>query len=359
MTSDRARHAHWVSLARRALGTVAWVGTAAILGAPQSLQAQQPTPGAWTFLARANVDLWYHGVATVGYEGFAPVPLYDRGYAGRTERLKRAAGVFPTSLDTLAGGLRAGFSQDSTFEVLHFLPLYFGLSDVGEMLDAIERVAEGGEPTDFGSGIVASVFRSRSQRRLLVRFVAALRVEWETFYRAYWTESRTQRTRALGEAQRLWGQELAPVLQRFLDTRGLAGGVVVASEAVGQEGRVFSGDPSDPSDNMAAVMLDPEAGADAALLLVRELCYPLVSQAVERLHLGAGDRVFAERMSSRASVRCGAMLLERHASRYAEPYRRLFLGAVGETDSSTETFERMFQVDEALLGELEAGVAGR
>ena len=69
---------------------------------PGVVQAQEPAPGTWTFLSLANADLWFHGLAVVGFEGFESMPLYSHGHANRIEAAKRTAGVYPTPLDTLA-----------------------------------------------------------------------------------------------------------------------------------------------------------------------------------------------------------------------------------------------------------------
>jgi len=339
--------------------STAVTATLVSVGTPGTVQGQEPAPGTWTFLSRANADLWFHGLAVVGFEGFAPMPLYNHAQAERTEAAKRAAGVYPTPLDTLASRLRAGFQQDSTFELLHFVPLYFGLSEVGEMLDAVEGAADGDRPTDFGTNVVSTVLQSRSQRRLLKQFVTALRQEWEIFYRSHRAGRHAELAGQVAAAQRTWDYYLAPALDPFLTDRNLLGGVVLASEPVGAEGRIFSGEPEDPTDNVVAAMLPVDEAGSAALSVVRELCYPLVSGLVEQLGIGAGDRVSAERVSSRAAVQCGAMLLEQHAPNFVDQYRRLFLEAVSESEATPEAFARRFPVDAELQEALRSEVGGR
>ncbi len=285
------------------------------------------------------------------------MPLYSHAYASRVEAAKRAAGVFPTALDTLANRFRAAFQQDSTFEVLHFVPLYFGLTETGEMLDALEGVADGDRPSDFATNVIATVLARPSQRRVLKEFVSALREEWEVFYRSSRSATQADLTRQVAAAQRAWDYRLAPALDRFLVGRRLSGGVVLASGPVGAEGRIFGGEPDDPSDNVVAAMLPADEDGSAALSVVRELCYPLVSGLVERMGTHAGDRVSAERVSSRAAVRCGALLLERHAPGFVDQYRRLFLDAVGEDESTPEAFLRRFPVDATLLAVLREELA--
>ena len=322
-----------------------------------SAVGQEPIPGTWSFLSRPHSDLWFHGLALVGFQGFAPMPLYDIDYSGRMEAAKRAAGVYPTPLDTMAARFRAGFERDSTFELLHFVPLYFGLSSLGEMLDAIEDVADGGAPTDFGSNVVSSVLKRRDQRRILQQFTRALREEWDLFFREYRNEREADVRSTISDAQSVWDRRIAPALSSFLAGRDLAGGVVLASDALGAEGRIFGGDPEDSNDNVAAINLPASRDSTAALLLVRELCYPLVSDLVARRGSAAGDRVLAERISSRAAVRCGAILLEENVSEFSDPYRRLFLDAIGEPGSSEQAFQRAFPVDARLIQALRSELA--
>ncbi|MDH3456940.1 MAG: hypothetical protein OER90_08865 [Gemmatimonadota bacterium] len=332
------------------LATVATCVSAIAVASPA--HAQLPVPGAWTFVSSPHADLWFHGLAVVGFEGFAPVPLYSRDYVARVHAAKAERGVARTPLDSMAGSLRAGLERDSTFELFHFVPLYFGVSSVPEMLEALNDVARGRRPSDFGSGAVASVLTSRRQRRVLGEFVRALEVEWELFYREYWEETRAANARHIVASQQLWNRTLGPVLDPFLRARQALGGVAFVSPAVGLEGRVFGGRPERPDDHVAAVMLAPSDSLAAALLLVRELCYPLASELTERMQIGVGDRVFAERVSSRAAIRCGAMLLDRHVPNLTARYRELYLAATSEDGRGAEAFRRAFPVDALLLREL-------
>jgi hypothetical protein len=286
------------------------------------------------------------------------MPLYNTGYSEAIEAAKREVEIFPTPLDTLASQFRAAFEQDSTFEILHFVPLYFGLAEVTTMLETLESVASGGDPTDFGSNVVANVLQNREQRELLRLFVSTLEQEWDLFYQVHWREQRSARRPWIAAAQRIWDRDLAPALSQWLTSRDLMGGVVLTSESVGPEGRIFSGDPEDNSDNVTAVMLPPDNSGASALSLVRELCFPLVSELVESRGIAAGDRVFAERISSRAAVRCGELLLQQHAPEYAEHYRGVFLSQLGQSGSSRDAFERVFTVDAGLMEALTLSLGG-
>jgi hypothetical protein len=302
--------------------------------------------GTWAFAAAPHADLWFHGLAVVGLEGYGPLPYYRPGYAAENRAAQRAAGRYPTPLDSLAPALRAAFQRDSAFEVLHFVPLYFDATEPGELLDALSEVARGGTPTASGARLVGSVLRSASQRRTLGRFVAALRAEWDGFLRVRWEADAARRGQTLATAASDW-RDLQGSLAEFL--RGRERGTVLASSALGGEGRVVA--------DRVAVWLPSDSAAGRAVVaaLLRELCFPLVTATVERT-VRVPDRVSAERMSSRGAVRCGALLLERHRPTWLEDYRRVFLRAAGESRSDAAAFERVFAVPEDLLAALRAEI---
>jgi hypothetical protein len=313
----------------------------------QSEPSRQTAEG-WRFTAAPHADLWFHGLALVGLQGFAPMPLYDAAYGDRLRAAKKAAGVYPTPLDTLAAQLREAFEQDSVFELLHFVPLYFPTSAPLEMLDVLKTVSEGRRPSGFGGRAMASVLRSRSEQRMLGAFTTLLIEEWRRFYREHWVRGETERARIVDEAQRFWDRRLATPLAPFLAEQGLVHGTAYVSVALGPEGRIFQRDPSDLFDNVAAVWALSGEPSAAAFALMRELCYPVVSRLVEQLPIGGRDRVYAERVSSRGAVRCGAALLERHAPDLLPAYRGLFLTQVGEQGESAELFVRVFGIPDGL-----------
>jgi len=321
------------------------------LGSPGAAGAQQ----GWVVRSSAQADLWFHGMAVVGFEGFTPLPLYDRSYADEVRRAKEAAGVFPTALDEIADRLQAEFERDSVFEVLHFVPLYFPAASPEEMLDALRSVAAGEPPdqpvveTMFGMNAVGAVLRSERQRRVLGDLVDALEEEWNVFLRA----RLAGRSDAAREAtQRRWDSDVGPAVAGFRRQVRLASGVLMISPSLGPDGRIFAGDPRDDGDNVVAVssVIGPEGAA--ALLAVRELCFPTVSALVQRMDVGGGNRVAAELTSSRAAVRCGNLLLEAADPGLAAEYRGAFLQALGQQGTDRGLFEAMYPADEELLEDL-------
>lgn len=306
----------------------------------------------WTLVQAPRVDLWFHGVAVVGFRGFGPLPMYDPGYAARIRREKDSRGVSPTALDRQAERFRTAFEEDSGFEVLHFVPLYFAAADRGGMLEALGAVARqrSGIPTvadprtRFGAAAVATVLRKPEERRILGEFVDALDQEWQQFYGAYWAKLSDERAPRVAALQAEWDARFAVTLTDYLREMRLDRGVIFLSPALGSDGRIFVGNPADRTDNLVAVRF-PEAGDAPNLPLyaaVRELCYPAVRQALAN-RAERADRIAAERTSSDAAVRCGGLLLKMRAPALVPSYRRAFA-----PDTLAATFEGAYPLDPAL-----------
>ena len=122
-----------------------------VIGIAPQLNAQQPNQ-AWNFESVESADLLFHGLAVVGVRGFSSLPLYDLEYAEQVRAAKEAKGIYPTSLDKQAGSFREAFESDSTFELLHFLPLYFGPVSTTTVIDVLTEVAGGGGARPAGTG---------------------------------------------------------------------------------------------------------------------------------------------------------------------------------------------------------------
>ena len=331
------------------------VACALVVATPAN--AQQPSQ-AWNFSSVQSADLLFHGLAVVGLQGFSSLPLYDRAYAERVRAVKEAKGIYPTSLDQQAGRFRETFENDSTFELLHFLPLYFGPVTPTTVIDVLNEVSGGGgaRPAGangaFASSVVEAVLGSRNQRRMLREFTNALADEWDTFLRDYLNETSSTRSNTVAGVSQRWNRQVKPAIADFLEMRHLPGGSVMVSDALGPEGRVFIGDPASTDDNVFAISLaHSETGLGVSAYLLKEMCYPVASNVVEALGLSR-DRVSAERLSGRLAVRCGAELLDENAGRLADEYRATFQAAAAASGISGTTFEAAFPVEASALERL-------
>ena len=354
---------------RRCAGIVSLAYLAALsLALPRtaaSQDIQQPAMHSWTVVSLSHVDLWYHALAIIGYEGFGPLTLYDPGYAGRIRREKESLGVYPTELDRKVTRFRAAFARDSTFEVLHFLPLYFASATRGGMFAALKSLArEQGTPraaepaSRFGTSAIAAVLTRPAQRELLAELVDALEIEWRTFYRDYSTRLTLEHQDAIETLQRGWDESLGPGLSRYLADVYLDRGLILVSQALGSDGRIFEGDPRNRGDNIIAVRFSPaSAQLDATLhSVVREMCFPLVRRVLRRYIANRPDRVSAERENSRSAVRCGALLLERAAPERLVDYRKSFISAENTPGSEADELERQFESAYPLDPKMEKGL---
>lgn len=334
--------------------------TALLLGAlaPVTAVAQREAPH-WVVRSDAFAELWYHGLATVGADDYGPLPLYSASYV-RTVRESKRARALITPLDSAARTLHVAFAGDSSFDALHFVPLYFVGTEPGAALTALrEALADNREGSAVplalaarAAAVARSIAGTRNRQALLI-FVDALAVEWRDVVRdgrASWQPS----SLALGELQRSWDSRFAMPLSSYLAASGRSRGTIVVVPALGREGRVAS-----LRGGISVVMVgaDPVAGVDDAPLFaaVRELAFALLDELPpSRLTAGHG-RLAAEREREVAAVRGGAMLLEAVAPSLAPSYRRVFMA--GAASERKRTFERQFPLDARAEPALRAAAA--
>lgn len=312
------------------------------LGAADHLAAQGVTPAppapVWEIRTAPDVDLWYHGLAVIGFRGFGPLPMYDPGYASmvRTEKIKR--GSQPSILDRNAALLKAAFSRDSAFEVMHFLPLYFLAPGNGDAIPGLravargkitnEKKAESGNPPVLAA--VAGVIRTRRQRELLGMFIDGLEDERRAFYDDFTRRNRESRRKMHEAFSTYWNDSLSPSIAPFLNNVAPSGGSIILSPPLGGEGRSIKMRASPTSAATIVVVGSSYSGTDLhtpAVSLVRELCFPIVRRAIEPVQPAIRHRIAAERLSSIAAVRCGAQAMERHIPSLLAPYMLRFLAA--------------------------------
>ncbi len=319
-----------------------------------SLEAQQASE--WRFRSDPFAELWYHGMAVVGFAGFGRVPLYDASYAWSVVSDRRSQDIEPTTLERERGSLQAVFTRDPAFEVLHFVPLYLADAPVDVALDALDplSVNSGGRADGRIArevGALAEVIREPAQREALARFARALREERDVLASA--------RTRGIdleeSGLEQLWRDVAAGPLADFLRRERLEGGWVTLTPALGPEGRFLER----PSGSVVAVSASADTDPRAVVgAVVRELCYPPVRRALGPYESWFENRETVSDVSDQAATRCGALLLEAHEPDLLSAYRDRF----GDTTSdaaflSTAGFAPGVaaleqQLDEALRREL-------
>lgn len=350
---------------RVAVTTLATAALLLIAVAPGSSQSTR----SWTFEDDAFADLWFHGLAVVGFYGFGPLPLYDPDYAAATRGEPGPGTPAPTSLERDRRELLKRFQGDDAFEVLHFLPLYFHGAGRGPSMAALEAFSTGSRttpetsaPTRFGGSVVAEFLEGVGERKVLGTFVQDLKEEWGAVVAPRRTRDRDEWARRLTDVRTAWEKEWAPTLAGFLEAEGFTSGTVVAVPGLGPEGRFLERDPAGaPGPLVVLGVPEKDGGAAAALSsLVRELCYPVVRRAFASFEARLKDRVDASRASDLTATRCGELLLERRAPAQVPAYRarfglppqgngRAFLSASGRLPGAAAWEGAL---DDALLREL-------
>ena len=320
-------------------GLAAWS-----VAASGQAETQSGLQSHWQVLSRPQVDLWYHGLALVGYEQAQGMPLYNAQYTDRVLAVKDSLGV-RTKLDKDALDFLGEFQDDDVFQNLHFLPLYFPVATPERMLRALAAVADRdvsdtsivGADTRSGVRFAAANFRSGDQRKVLGRFVEALEEEWEKFYQRYW-EDHVHDAGLESEMQRRWDRTLAPAVDGFLTDQRLKNGRIFVSPPLGPEGRLVRGNAFQGVEPAVAVwMPEPVDTTTPLYSAVRELCFSVVNGWQE-------------------AVRCGAMVLQGTAPELVPDYERVYVNAVGGDTSAASlahSFEEAFAVAAPVVEQLE------
>jgi hypothetical protein len=353
-----------VKLLRSAV--LAAAATVAVASGAASQQGDQAPEAGWTVRASAAADLWFYGLATVGFGTQGEFPLYSAPFAESVRAAKQEAGLAPTALDEAAAELLEEFEQEAVFQALHFIPLYFAQAEPEEMLFALQAVAQRNmsqaqffdSRTRFGIREAAGIFREGDHREVLERFVEVLQAEWAEFFADYWTRTIGSDSAHVAEVERRWTEEVAPPVMPFLESRAVDAGTVLVSAALGPEGRIYEGSPFRRLDNVVAVRSpqeprDPDASAYAIL---RESCFSTAADAV-RAGLDGSD---SDTMS-RTAVRCGSLLLEANAPEQVERYEAVFLAAALESrpEVAGMTFAEVYFVERTVLDALRQRTAPR
>ncbi len=328
----------------------------------QSGQAQAED-GGWIVVSAPQVDLWYHGMAVVGFDHGNESSIYSSDYVDRVRAEKERLGIYPTALDLAADDLRTELELDDAFRSLHFLPLHFVDATPRRMLHALATIADRntsdngalGLDTGVGLGFTVNAIRSEGQLDVLGRFVSALQEEWRVFFDAYWNETVQPDFAAHSELQNEWDAQAGDALRGFLTSRAMAEGLIFVSPALGQNGRLVQANALEGLNNAVAVW-SPRGPSNGAIIsaAVREMCFTVVDRRV--LVAGVRSGMDPQVVGSRGSVRCGAMLFEAHNPAFLPEYERTFLRIAGgdvEDGDLTDAFERAYDVDERVISALQ------
>lgn len=319
---------------------------------------QAHRPNDWSVERDPFADLWFHGLAVVGFDGFGAIPLYDPEY-GWAVAAHRASLGGPTPLESARGRILAGFAADPSFELLHFVPLYLSGAPDDVALNVLGRLGEHDTVHESHQGergslqrtaaALAAAFPSDRHRSVLRDFVALLATERPVLARF------DRATIDLSAVRSAWTALTSGPLGAFLADEGMHDGRIIVTPALGLEGRYLDTDEGGVVAVGATSQSDPRAVAGAAL---RELCYPVVRRVMAPFEHRLGDRARLATASHHVASRCAARLLGAHAPDFLPAYRERFgtsatdAGFLSVPGLGPDAATLMREMDRALMREL-------
>jgi hypothetical protein len=321
-----------------------WIAIATAAMVSAGVARPQATAPSWKVSSSPAVDLWYYGLAAVGFKGPGSMSYYNPAFvaAMRAERRSRAPGE--SALESGSTRFGDAFRNDTIYEALHFLPLYYADDDGSQLIASLRSLSLPGNA-------LAEVFPSAAERKTLGDFADALDVE-----RPYVVQSRARAKLLEGESietlDARWEHQFLPAMAPVLRELGIKRGVLLVSPALGTEGRIVrNGDVALIAVGMPG-SLEPAAPLYSA---VRELCFPIVDR-VHALTAAATTRLAAIELTNRAALRCGALLLDVSDAKMGAAFRRAFLDAPYDEGNLSRDFDARFPLTKTVENSLRAEI---
>ena len=288
----------------------------------------------WPTSTREHVDLWLHGYALLTADT-ARVPFFERGYRSRMRALKTQRNVL-TNLDANADQLSSRFLANPSLVNGQFLPLYF--SSFEQIQQVVNLYLQsGGDPraaTDASLqqyfAVLSGSFPSGPDRDWLRLFVQSLADESARFYHDYWTAEQRAHTPTRQAVDSVW-RVYRPRLRRFLTNTQQENGEFILSLPLDGEGRSTS---ASKRENAVTVGFPdtPETAIEAVYVFAHEVVNAITNTAIADNTSPAEQRSGATgRYAANATVRAGALLLQRAIPELGPNYMRFYLRAAGLT----------------------------
>jgi hypothetical protein len=325
-------------------------------GAPAPVPDQlPPRPGeVWPMKVREHVDLWLHGFAML-QEDTTFVPFFKRGYGTEMTVLKNRSNVV-TQLDANHDKLRAHLAANAQLINAQFVP--FAFSSWDELAQTVDMfVRANGNPRAASSqqqataiAFLAAYFQTGPDRDWLRLFVQSLNDELNRFYHSFWLQRQHERANVLELADTLWQHTYRPRFQPFLNNTQQAQGDVLLSLPLDGEGRTQTNGAR--SNTMAVTFPErPNDAVEAIYVIAHEVVGQLAATAVsdnitpEQRRTGLGDRY-----QSAASVRGGALLIQRVSPDILDGYMRYYLRSVNRPVGANvqTTFTSVFSIPDTI-----------
>ena len=322
-------------------------------GTKSATTATQPT--GWSVVSRDHLDLWLHGYAMLTRDT-ATIPYFERGYREHIRPLKTQRNVL-TLLDANREQLSARFVTNPNLVSGQFAPLYF--DSWPTMKNAIQLfLMSGGNPRSTNDPtmqsyflILASSFESPADRDWLRLFTQSLDDERNRFYLDYWNAQQRDRAPARRALDSLWQNVYRAKFLRFLNNTQQQAGELYLSLPLDGEGRTVS---LAKRQNAVAVGFPATADAavDALYVFAHEVVNAITTTAINDNTTPAEVRsgVVAS-YSARATVRGGALLLQRIAPELLSGYMRYYLKSANRpvpTGDPTASFLSTFAIPDTI-----------
>jgi hypothetical protein len=188
------------------------------------------------------------------------------------------------------------------------------------------------------------IFPGAADRKWLQMFATALNDEYVKFYNAYWHRTEQERRPVLTAVDSSWSRVYLKQFRRFQEGADLERGEILLSLPLGAEGRSLLGGKRQ---NVIAVMFpDSVTAADQALFVVtHEAVGNVAGRAVgDNTTPNEKKSGLADRLLSAATVRAGAMVIERIRPNLLAAYQAYYLRAAGfEVPPGKESAEFAFR----------------
>jgi hypothetical protein len=323
----------------------------------------------WPTSTREHVDLWLHGYALLTGDT-ARVPFFRRGYRQQMRETRRSRNVY-TQLDANADKLSARFLANPSLVNGQFAAFYFSsFQQIQQVTDLFLQT--GGNPNATDSpevrqlfGVLNNTFGSPADRDWLRLFVQCLADENNQFYQTYWTNEQATRAAIRQSVDSLWQRVYRLKLQRFLNNTQQGNGELILSLPLDGEGRTIS---YSPQQNSVAVGFpdSPGAAIEAVYVFAHETVNAIATTAINDNITPTEQRNgMAARYSANATVRSGAILLQRAAPELASGYMRFYLRSAGVTPPAgdpvalfTATFSIPDAIRDAVTRQIEVVLGG-
>jgi hypothetical protein len=321
---------------------------------PPGPSASPNAPIGWPVRTAEYVDVWLHGYALIAPDT-SRVPLFERGYRARMQEVRRQRNV-TTALDANMQTLAAGFTRNPGLTGGQFA--IFAFSSFDEMVRVTQLfIRNDGSPSTVNDQTTQQLFvwlrnyfPTVADREWLRVFVMSLQEEQSKFYQSYWNATYSDRAATRTRVNDLWIGTYRVKFERFLRNQRLVDGTFIISMPLGGEGRTVT----DPGLGNGIAVPFP-ATADSAINSIYVFAHEAVASLTQHALV---DNVtpmdqrngVVDKLLPIATVRAGAMLLQKIAPELVAGYEKYYLQHIGLTAPAGDpnaTFVNAFTIPDA------------